>query len=610
MRSGPTSSDKKLRPRTVVSTSIVRDGYPDPVFPSEPANMQATNNRRRNSDEADYRAKIMNSKLAVRPSWNAEHADVVTALAIANSGVHGAKVSPSAASTAQTYSTYQAPLALDKETNRSEVSGPETQGKIRYGKSAPKTTLGKDVEFVPSYSNPDTEELQPGFEFVSWGEYGPPERPQEPMPRSPAATSNESKHSNFSAMSMDSDDDIATEETKKLQTGSCAKADPRWFLSRRVLCAGLLIIVLAVGGAIVGIVVMKPKSSSGATQAPTVTTQMDPPTVACDSWNNQIQPNVITQCLCIGKITTIADDIKSNYQQLKTGGFIQSIIPGFASTMESCDPVNQALLWLASATGSSASGENYRQRFLMALLFVTWNGRLWTLNDGWLTSNNECAWKGVICNRFGEVTGVNLYNNQVTGLLGTSFSLLTRLDTLSLGQNGMHGSLPSELGSVESLTSLDFESNELTGSIPNSLVRLSLLQELSLGNNKLSGTIPTWLGQLTNLQVLALSNNTFTNSGVGNAIGVQTAPSHKRNAFPSEFGLLTNLQYLELSSIRLNGTIPTEIFKLGATLERFVLTGSSISGTISSLFGDLASLCKLSVPHWQEMSKICIALTQ
>ncbi len=360
--------------------------------------------------------------------------------------------------------------------------------------------------------------------------------------------------------------------------------------------AALLLLVLVGGAVVAGVTVFERKSTTVVSLA--VTTQMSPPTTSCQSWYNQKQPSVITQCLCIGKVTIVASDVNANYQRLIAGGFIQSVIPGFSSTLDSCDPSNQALLWLASATGSSSPYANLRQRYVMALLYISWNGQQWTLNDNWLSSDTECSWKGIVCDRFGEVTQLDLYNNQVMGHLGADFSLLTSLEVLSLGQNGIQGSLPSELGYLTSLTSLVVELNQLIGSLPSELVHVSLLQELRLRNNRLTGVIPTWLGQLSNLQTLSLSNNTFTpmQSKLGKQHdGSLSAGDSKRNAFPSEMGLLSYLQLLQLSFTGLIGTIPTEIFNLGNSLTSLDVSFNSLSGTIPGHLGNLVNLGKSAV---------------
>lgn len=422
--------------------------------------------------------------------------------------------------------------------------------------------------------------LRPGFEFVSWGEYGPPRMAIQQSIQQVARIVAEPEPSR----TISPEPQIA--EASYQEAAQPIKTIVR---SRRVWCAALLIFGLAIVAVVVGTSLGGSQSPSAAKVLP-VTTAMDPPTFACDNWYSQTQPSVLTQCSCIGKITVIADDIKVNYERLKSEGFVQDMFPGFASTIDSCDTSNQALLWLASATGSSSPNENYVQRFLMALLFITWNGRLWTLNEGWLSSDNECTWKGVSCNRSGEATGLDLYNNEVTGNLGSQFTLLSSLQSLSLGLNAISGSIPSEIGKLAELTSLVLMSNGLKGSLPSEIAELSLLTELRLGDNMLSGTLPTWFAQLSNLEILSLSNNTFIPLEVNATDGV-AAP--RRPAFPTEIGLLTNLQLIELSLLELNGTIPTELFNIG-NLQALIIGGSFLTGTLPNLFGRFSSIGRLS----------------
>jgi Leucine-rich repeat (LRR) protein len=73
------------------------------------------------------------------------------------------------------------------------------------------------------------------------------------------------------------------------------------------------------------------------------------------------------------------------------------------------------------------------------------------------------------------VVVLELYDNQLTGQLPTTFQYLTDLEMLNLDGNKFWGPLPTEFGA---LTKLDI---------------------LDLSNNELSGTIPTEIGLLTNL---------------------------------------------------------------------------------------------------------------
>ncbi len=505
--------------------------------------------------------------------------------------------------------------------------------------SSPKMRRILRAQQIPAYAQPYyMEQFQPGVEFVPWGNYGPPEREMRQSPRTSSRHSSRhssitlSQHSSItlsqhSSRTIDEEEpiqvnnsdaevsvitDIVTDDVIDGTIGDRESPMPprkQYIRNPRVLFAGLLLVVLTVGAVVVGITVFNRKSTNQAVQG--VTTPMDPPTVSCNNLFNRKQPSVITQCSCFGKITIVADDVAANYERLLSGGFVETARLGFNGTINSCDPSNQALVWLASATGSSSPNANLQQRFIIALLYITWNGRFWTVNNGWLSSDNECVWTGVTCDRFGVVTEVDLYNNQVTGNLGTAFSLLTSLEALTLGYNDIEGSLPSELGNLASLTSLSLEINQVTGSLPLELGQLTLLVELSLSQNRISGTIPTWLGQLTNLQTLSLSNNTFTPmpAATGNT-SVSSVPS-PRNAFPTEFGLLTNLQTFQIARNGLHGTLPTEIFNLKSPLLYLDVSYNALSGTIPNLVGDLGQIGKFFVfilvkTEWNKVSLLSL----
>ena len=88
----------------------------------------------------------------------------------------------------------------------------------------------------------------------------------------------------------------------------------------------------------------------------------------------------------------------------------------------------------------------------------------------------------------------------------------------------------------------------------------------------LYGTIPTENGLLTSLEILNLDNN--------NLIGT----------IPTELCQLTNLQYLNLGRNRLTGNLPTEIGQL-SDLETFLVNRNpEISGSIPSTITQLTSL--------------------
>ncbi len=211
---------------------------------------------------------------------------------------------------------------------------------------------------------------------------------------------------------------------------------------------------------------------------------------------------MISQCHCFNRISTVADDIVALYYELRKT-FITKLYPNFNASVDSCDANNQALVWLASADGTPSRDANLLQRYILALVFILWNGSQWMVADGWLSSTGECYWCGLSCpDSLGEITGMDLNGNNVSGNLGSEFTRLTALGAITLSLNRMKGRLPSELGNLGSLTQLSLASNQLTGTLPTEVFETFLdsqyfISTLDVSMNKLTVTIPTLVGNLS-----------------------------------------------------------------------------------------------------------------
>jgi hypothetical protein len=137
----------------------------------------------------------------------------------------------------------------------------------------------------------------------------------------------------------------------------------------------------------------------------------------------------------------------------------------------------------------------------LVALYNSTNGADWTNHTNWLQINTPCSWNGVSCVD-GHVTGINMFLNNLSGVIPPELSSLTNLTGLDLHSNQLNGSIPPELGSLTNLTSLDLGWNQLSDSIPSELGSLTNLAWLSLYGNQLSGSIPPELDDLTNLTYL------------------------------------------------------------------------------------------------------------
>ena len=272
-----------------------------------------------------------------------------------------------------------------------------------------------------------------------------------------------------------------------------------------------------------------------------------------------------------------------------------------------------------------------REKDALVALYNATDGENWTDNLNWLSEEPLGTWHGVTTDVEGQVTGLSLAGNRLSGTIPIELADLTNLETLHLSGNSLSGCMPRTLYEVAThdldtagirlcgkekdvlealyratdganwkdngnwlseeplgawygvttdssgrVIGLDLNWNDLSGEIPVDLADLRSLATLKLGSNTLTGTIPTELGGLTKLESLSLGGNEIT------------------GRIPAELGNLTNLVSLELDSNALTGTIPTELGGL-TNLLRLMLDGNMLTGTIPTELGELTNLTVLRV---------------
>ncbi|GAB5519606.1 MAG: hypothetical protein RhofKO_18570 [Rhodothermales bacterium] len=201
------------------------------------------------------------------------------------------------------------------------------------------------------------------------------------------------------------------------------------------------------------------------------------------------------------------------------------------------------------------------------------NGDDWTNYDGWMTTTTPCSWTGVSC-RDGQVRGLQLVNNNLSGTLPASLGDLTGLEGLGLGTNNLTGSIPAEFGALTSLDGLGLQQNNLSGTLPASLGNLTALTFFDVGGNALTGGLPATFGNLTALTWLSVAFNNLS------------AP------LPNELGQLTNLNVLSVWDNDITGPIPESLGNL-TVLDWLYLQGNAFSGTIPESLGNLTAITQL-----------------
>ena len=190
--------------------------------------------------------------------------------------------------------------------------------------------------------------------------------------------------------------------------------------------------------------------------------------------------------------------------------------------------------------------------------------------------------------------------------LPSDLSKLTALDYLDVSDNAIDGTVPGWLGSsLKKLTHLDIHYNEFTGAISTSIASLKSLQYLDAGYNSFSKAMPEWIGGMIKLEYLDLSYNGFTGT-ISTTYGELKVLQHldlnsnsrlSLGTLPSQLWSLSSLSYLDVSSCRINGSLPNTLSL--TSLQYLDTSYNFISGTLPSQLEGLTSLSFLKLSSCQ-----------
>ncbi|MAA95114.1 MAG: hypothetical protein CML21_11470 [Rheinheimera sp.] len=184
-------------------------------------------------------------------------------------------------------------------------------------------------------------------------------------------------------------------------------------------------------------------------------------------------------------------------------------------------------------------------------------GQSWLNNQGWLEpAVSLCNWAGVSCSS-GQITALDLSNNNLTGELPSALAGLTAITELDLSFNSLTGDFPAVLLQLQTLQQLSLWQNGFSGAIPAAISELSALNQLDLSFNNFSGNLPSSLGQVAGLQRLFVESNQLS------------------GAVPSALAALSNLQILWLADNNFSGTLPQNFIEL-ARLTAFSYQNTSV----------------------------------
>ena len=208
----------------------------------------------------------------------------------------------------------------------------------------------------------------------------------------------------------------------------------------------------------------------------------------------------------------------------------------------------------------------------LTALYNATHGSNWASSNNWLSDMPFSAWYGVTTAAGGQVTGLALGYNELSGEIPPELGRLTNLVELDLSRNEFTGAIPSELGRLTNLKMLNLGDSQLTGEIPAELGALTQLEDLFIGGSPLTGTIPPELGGLAKLGRLYLT------------------AAQLSGEIPPELSRLTNLRGLDLSTNQLSGKIPPELGSLSSELWRLDLSENLLTGEIPPELANLTGL--------------------
>lgn len=173
-----------------------------------------------------------------------------------------------------------------------------------------------------------------------------------------------------------------------------------------------------------------------------------------------------------------------------------------------------------------------------------------------------------------KLVQIDLQNNFFNGSIPSSLFALPLLQSIQLSNNSFQGQL-DEFSNVSSsnLEVIDLSSNSLEGTIPTSIFHLRSLGVLQLSSNKLSGTLKLdMITGLANLTTLDLSHNNLSVDTNVTDVHISTFPmmstiklaSCNLKEFPIFLRNQSRLDFLDLSTNHIQGSIPTWIWQFGS----------------------------------------------
>ncbi|XP_076912304.1 uncharacterized protein LOC143570567 [Bidens hawaiensis] len=213
---------------------------------------------------------------------------------------------------------------------------------------------------------------------------------------------------------------------------------------------------------------------------------------------------------------------------------------------------------------------------------VTWNPNI----------TDCCTWGGVTCSISGQVIGLDLSNEMVSGGIDDSSNLfdLENLESMNLAANNFSFSqISSRFGSFASLKYLNLSNSFFSGQIPGELSQLTRLKILDLSSLFSYGNLSLRL-ENPNLDTLVKNFTRLTGLYLDN----MNISSQKSDWGRSLSSSLRNLEVLSLSNCQLSGPLDDSLEKL-QSLSVIRLALNNLSAPVPDFFASLKNLTVLNL---------------
>ncbi|MCK4664208.1 MAG: hypothetical protein KAT68_15170 [Bacteroidales bacterium] len=241
-------------------------------------------------------------------------------------------------------------------------------------------------------------------------------------------------------------------------------------------------------------------------------------------------------------------------------------------------------------------------------LYEATEGWEWTNNTNWLqgeTNEDFANWYGITVTN-GDVTEINLSDNNLIGEIPGAIAGLEHLQYLDLSQNELTNDVTCKIEILSNLNYLNLSQNQLSGRIPEEILHLPNLNYLYLNNNQFDGEIFKSINELQNIQYLDFSHNNLSGEipqsidHLFNLIYLNLSNNTLSNRIPDIFGELNNLEHLDLSYNYLEDIMPVSIYSLN-NLKILYLNNNKLEITINK---DIDNLTNLTHLNFQQNSKL------